>query len=551
MDYLRIFSSSFQDNWDLPALTDLSSGLTLNYGDIASRMKRIHLILNGLGVTQGCRVGIVGYNSIDWVVAYMGVLTYGAVAVSLPVNSTHEETVSALNEVGIELLFIDTEVFNDSYCCNDIPCAEAVISMDTQSVMCSRMGNTRNPQALLDSIDNKFIEMFPYGFSEPDTKAPVIMADSPAAIFFTTGTTGRPKPVVLMADNLEGNIIFGIRNSLHPRKSSTLSTTSYGSVWGTIFNMLIPLASGSHVTVMRNFDNIDALIDGLMKVKPQRIMLSPQYVDPIVRRAINEYNSSFIARFSKNLPVKNNIRNIYLRKAINRMLGGECRELVIGSVFLSSWLANQLRIAQVPHTVVYGLTECGGLVSYTSCVHYKPGTMGRPVSPLVKCRLRPISLDGYPDGLGVLEVKGMNLMKGYNLSRESIDRNLTTDGWFSTGDICSFDSDGDMILYGRLDSILHTDKGLVIPERIEILINERPEVTQCLLNVNDGCLTANIYPNYGYIHRNYDNTPDDVIRNLVNDINRILPFKDHIDRYHIHESPMPTTWKGTVKRNQV
>lgn len=548
MDFLRTFSNSFQDNWNLPALTAYRLNLTLTYGDIAARMQRIHMILSALGNLQGSRVAIIGQNSLDWIVAYMGALTYGAVPVSIPISAGHDEIVSLLNEVAIDLLFVDHSFFLNSFTCNDIPGVKAVISIDTQNVICSRMGNTCNPQAILDSIDSKFIQMFPYGFHQADAKAPVVAPDAPAAIFFTTGTTGRPKPVVLMADNLEGNIIFGIRNNLHPRHSRVLLTTSCGSVWGTIFNILVPLASGAHITILDNVTSTDALVEALATVRPQHIMLAPNYLDPIVRIAIKQFQSSITHRLFKHTPLHNTMRNMYMRKCINRLLGGDYRELIIGSVHMGTWLTNQLRLAQVRYTVVYGLTECGGLICYSPCGIYRKGTMGHPASPLVKCRLRPYSLDGYPENIGILEVRGMNLMKGYNISSDNIDRKLTNDGWFSTGDLCTIDDDGALTLYGRVNTLLSTKRGQVIPEIIEILFYEHPEVDQCILISHDRELFIKIYPDFSYIEKNYTCPVNDVIGNLVNEINRVLPLRAHIDGFILCERPMPTTWKGTVRR---
>lgn len=112
MNFLKIFSDGFQDNWDYPALTDLDSGLTLTYGGLASRIQRMHMLLEALGVRPGARVAVVGRNSIDWITDYIGTITYGATVVTLPPAYDSQELISLLAEVGTEYLFIAPELYD-------------------------------------------------------------------------------------------------------------------------------------------------------------------------------------------------------------------------------------------------------------------------------------------------------------------------------------------------------------------------------------------------------------------------------------------------------
>ena len=108
---VKLYEESFKENWDLPALTDYTTGETVTYGGLAERIALTHEFFRELNVQPGAKVAVCGRDSSDWVVTYMAVITYGAVIVPIlpdfnPVDITH-----IVNHSEAELLFVTDAIW--------------------------------------------------------------------------------------------------------------------------------------------------------------------------------------------------------------------------------------------------------------------------------------------------------------------------------------------------------------------------------------------------------------------------------------------------------
>ena len=551
MNLLKIFSDAFHDNWDEPAVTDYATGLTLSYGGLAARMQRIHMLLHKLGIKTGDRVAVVGSNSVDWIVAYVGAMTYGAAVVTVPPRYSGVELISLLGRVDPVVLFIDPDLMPPRIDYTMAPALKVAVSTDIQHVLGCRYGDVNDTVALIQSIDIDFVKMFPYGFTREDARAPVLSPDAVCAIFYTSGTVGEPRPVMLMADNIEGNVIYGIKTALHPRHSRALTCTTLGTVWATIFNMLVPLASGAHIHVMVRQRDADSLIEAFRKVRPHRIMLSSVVMNRVMDNLTRRFDESRTGRLIGRLPGGRILRRRLMGRYVDSMLGGDCVEVLVGSVAAGPRLAACMRDAGMPFTIFYGLTECGGFVSYSPHSSYVQGTVGRGISSLLKCRVRPIDFDGLPDGIGELEVRGMTLMKGYADSEPGSRSHLTSDGWFPTGDIVSMDRSGNITVIGRMATLIRLDRGCVVPEKLQTMLTEYPCIAHAVVVEYEGRLKAIIHPDFEAIGRESpDGTvdPGDIVHSIVKEVNRLTSRREHIDIIEISHDPLRLSAKGIVSR---
>lgn len=552
MNFLKIFSDGFQDNWDNSALTDLDKGLTLSYGDLASCIQRMHMLLEALGVRQGTRIAVVGRNSIDWITCYLGAITYGATVITMPPFYDGDEMISLLADVGTEYLFIDRGMYDTANVnLSFLPMIKFVVSIDTMHVLACRHGAVKNAEMILSGIDQEFVNMYPYGFTPDCATAPVLSPDSVVAIFFTSGTMGRPRPVMLMADNLEGNIIYGIKAALHPRHSSAVTSTTLGTVWGTIFNLLVPLSSGAHLSVFSDVKNPAAMVRAFMQAKPRRLMISTLVMSRFYDYVWQVHRNKRTMRWLSAIPGGNKMVARLMRLTMGRMLGGRCQEVIVGYTKTGPSLSYRLRQAGVHFTVVYGLTECGGLVGYVPASNYRVGTSGRTLGSLVRCRIRPVDYKGLPEKAGVLEVKGMTVMKGYAGEGDMAHAPLTSDGWLSTGDIATISHDGDLTIIGRIDTLIHLDRGVVVPEHLQSILYEMPQVAHAIVVGRAGKLTAIIHPDYDAINEMYSPGVIDVdrlIHSVIAEVNRTTSLIEHIDEVEVSHEPLKLTCKGTVAR---
>ena len=555
MNFLKIFCDSFVDNWDRPAITDLNSGLTLDYGSLGARIERVLQLFASLGIPSEpgqTHIGIAGANSIDWVTVYMATLLGGHVAVACPVSVNLDDTLSLMSIADVEILFIDKDLVANGVNWSEYPSIKLVITMDTQHVVSFMSPEYNNAQTLLDKIDMEFVNLFPSGFLPSDVHAPNVPPDTPLAIFFTSGTMGMPKAVVLTSDNLEGNAIFGIKSRLYPRGTSTVVTSPLGSVRVCLFCMLVPLASGCKINVFKDYYNPYELIRVFKKTKPLRIILNPSQAREMYALVQREYYNSKLYKFIRRLPLHSKLISFGIKRTFNRAIGGKCKEVVIGSSNIGRGLMSRLKESGINFSVSYGLVETGGIITYASAGEFIPGTVGSPLKSIIKCRLRPIDIPGLPDGTGILEVRGMNVMKEYYKDPDLTEETFTSDGWLQTGDLATMNDRGVVTLVARFDSLIKRNGGVAIPERIEAALIDTTIIRQVVVVERDGLIVAIVHPDMETIHSLYGHEADvnELLEKTRLEINSLLPPESNIEEIEISYEPLDINLKGNVSRDR-
>ena len=132
-DLLEIYESSFRDNFSLPALSDYITGKGHTYGDIARRIARLHLFFELSGVKRGDKVALLGRNTPNWVITFIGVISYGAVIVPILNEFNPADVTNILNHSDAVLLFAGDANFKQLKF-EDLPAIRAVISLDNRTV---------------------------------------------------------------------------------------------------------------------------------------------------------------------------------------------------------------------------------------------------------------------------------------------------------------------------------------------------------------------------------------------------------------------------------
>ena len=544
MNFLKLFCDSFVDNWDIPAVIDYDTGFTLTYGSLAARIERVVRLFAVLNIKPGAHIAVLGKNSVDWITNYMAALIYGGVAVTVHTTDDTDEMMSMLAATDVDLLFADPELLPPGTDMSLMP-GLMVISQDTQKLLyCDDSSNDRI-QKLLNELDLMFVSLYPNGFLSSDITAPDLKPDAPAAIFFTAGTTGAPRPVLLSVDSLEGNTIYGIRNSLFPRGSKTLTSGSISTVWGVVFNVLVPLASGSCIVVFNDYYNPEALIRSFVRIKPQRVIPSPLQLRPIYSIIEHYFYNTKTYRFFKYLPFSQPLINRAMRRTFNRAMGGNCREVLIGSTNLERMLKYKLSEVGIRYSISYGMVESGGLICYShQSSEYMPNAVGHSINSLLRTRVRPVEIEGFPESAGILEVSGMTVMKGYYNDPDSTREVMTPDGWMSTRDIVVIDKNGYVSIIGRLDTIIPREGGVIVPERLEATLTDNPVIRQAVVVDREGVLTVIVYPD----PRHAGDNPRAAVERVVEEINARTPDFIHIDELEVSDTPLDITLKGTVAR---
>lgn len=494
-NFIKIYERSFTDNWELPALTDYPTGKTMRYCDLAKRIAYMHLLFESMGIKPGSKIALCGKDTSKWVAVYMSIITYGAVVVPIlpdfnPVDITH-----ILNHSGAKMLFTTESIF-EHIDPETLLKVKAVFNMERDVILYEYPGEEASRAMRL--LKRRFNKRYPDGFSSGNIRYADRSNNEIAEINYTSGTTGFSKGVMLTGENLSGNVSFGIDSKLHYRESRALSFLPLAHAYGCAFDMLTPLAVGSHITLLCKTPSPRVLLKALGEVKPNLVICVPLILEKIYKNQILPMISKGAMRWTLAIPFLDTLIYSKIRKRLVDAFGGEFEEVIVGGAPLNHEVEEFLHKIKFPFTVGYGMTECGPLISYTPWRDFIPGSSGR-VLPLMEAKILSPDPEGEP---GEILVRGVNVMKGYYNNGDATRQAFTDDGWLRTGDMGTQSPDGTLYLRGRSKTMILTSNGQnIYPEEVEAKLNNMPFVSESLVVERDGRLVGLVYPDYDALDR--------------------------------------------------
>ena len=164
----------------------------------------------------------------------------------------------------------------------------------------------------------------------------------------------------------------------------------------------------------------------------------------------------------------------------------------------------------------------------------------------MSCKINSPDPENVP---GELQVKGMNVMKGYFKNPEATD-SVFKDGWMNTGDLCTMDSDGFIYIRGRNKNMILGPSGQnIYPEEIEQRLNNLPYVSESIVVEKSGKLVALIYPDIELATKEgVISDIEKVMDDNINELNKELPAYSQITKAIIHYQEFEKTPKRSIKR---
>jgi long-chain acyl-CoA synthetase len=227
----------------------------------------------------------------------------------------------------------------------------------------------------------------------------------------------------------------------------------------------------------------------------------------------------------------------------------------IGGAALNPEVEEFLRDAGFPYLVGYGLTESAPLLTggpqgdRTIAL----GSSGKPV-PGVEIRI------AHPDpetGIGEIQARGPNIMRGYWNDDEATQEALIEGGWLRTGDMGLLDQAGNLHIKGRYKSVIVLSSGEnIYPETIEHKLNAYPLVVESLVIENSGMLEAWIYPDYEFIDTQTTGQSRQqrhqyitaFLERIRGEVNALLPTSSKLSRIIERREPFTKTATHKIKR---
>ena len=558
-DLLKIYQTCFADNFPLPAITDYISGKSISYGDLARRIARLHLFFELSGVAPGDKIALLGRNTPNWVITFMATITYGAVIVPILNEFNPADSQHIINHSDAVMLFVSDGIF-PSLDYDAMPQIRAVVSLDSRTVIAERASaaiqGRRGPvshKSIVSNLTRQFRKRYPGGFAPAHISYQVLPGDSVAVINYTSGTTGFSKGVMLTLDNLRGNVVFGIRSKLHYQSSRVLAFLPLAHAYGCAFDMLTPLAVGSHITLLGKTPTPALLLKAMKQVRPSLIICVPLILEKIYRKVVVPMITKNPISWILALPMLDKAVYSIIRAKLVEAFGGAFEEVIVGGAPLNPEVEDFLCRIKFPFTVGYGMTECGPLISYSPWRRFEAGSAGRTLKGIMEARILedstlPQSPEGSPQG--EILVRGLNVMKGYYKNPEATSAALEEDGWLHTGDMGWLSSPSNRIIHirGRYKTMILTSTGQnIYPEEIEAKLSNMPYVNECLVVERNGHLVALCHPDDDQVKR--DNLDDAGLKQAMNDnlksLNGMVAPYERVELIEI----MPEEFEKTPKRS--
>ena len=406
---------------------ETAEGKIYSYNDMFSRSGQYANALVTLGVKPGDRVVVQVEKSPEVLFLYLACLRVGAVY--LPLNTGY-----TLSEV--------------RYFLNDAEPALAICRPDILSAFTdvAKNAGVQEIQTLDDNGTgslNKNAASSDITFNTIDRKASDL-----AAILYTSGTTGRSKGAMLTHENLTSNARILVDFWKFTSDDILLHALPIYHTHGLFVATNTTLLSGSSLLFLPKFSPSE--IERLMP-KATVMMGVPTHYHRLLESA----------SFTKNLT-------------------GNMRLFISGSAPLSAETHKEFA-SRTGQAILerYGMTETNMNTSNPYDGERRPGTVGLPL-PGIELRItEPKSGQPLPQGeIGVIEVRGTNIFKGYWHMPEKTATEFREDGFFITGDLGSIDDQGYVSISGRDKDLIITGGLNVYPAEIEAAIDALPEVRE-------------------------------------------------------------------------
>lgn len=536
--------NSIIKNWNLDALTDYK-GATLQYHDIARKIEKLHILFENSDVKKGDKIAVCGRNSSQWAVAFLAIITYGAIVVPIQNEFKPEQIHNIVNHSESKLLFVG-DVVATEITSEEMPSLEGIIYLPDNSLVISRSEKLTYARENLNAM---FGHRYPKYFRPEHVKYHVDDPEELAMINYTSGTTGFSKGVMLPYRALWGNLDYLI-DSVKPnigKNSNILSTLPMAHMYGLMTEFLFNIVLGNHIFFLTRLPSPTLISEALSEIKPDILYAVPLVVDKIVRKEVFPHIQTNRARLLMNMPVINKRIKEKVREFVLRKFGERPYEVVVGGAPLNKEIENFFISVGFPIAMGYGTTETAPLITFAHQDNYVAGSCGVAVKHM---EVKVLSDD--PENIaGELVCRGINVMKGYYKNQEATDAVIDKDGWFHTGDLATMDADGHIFIRGRSKNMLLGPNGQnIYPEEIEDKLNSMAMVNESIVIQSDDKLVALVHPDMEEVN-NLGLTDED-LENIMEqnrkELNMQIPSFAKVSRIKLHNQEFEKTAKKSIKR---
>ena len=465
------------------------------YTELKNDSERFSAALDALG-ERGSHIAVLGTTSYAWIVAYMGIVNSGSVAVPLDAQLPAEDLCDLLNRAEVTTLVYDeSKVQAAEEAQKQCPGLKHVISMNEDSAVEGALAF------------RKLLEEQTPGYDHSP------LPEDLATIMFTSGTTGKSKGVMLTHRNLAENA-----TCLDMKiKSGTviMSVLPIHHAYCLSMDILKALSLGSVICIN---DSLLRVAKNIKLFEPEMILMVPLMIETLAKK-LEE---------AAWMPAS-------LVKA--KVFGRQFHTICSGGAYLNPAYIQTFKKYGITILQGYGMTECSPVISTNLSFFNKDGSVGKL---LPNCEAKTVDEE--------LWVKGPSVMQGYYHMPEETAEALE-DGWLKTGDLGYVDEDGFVFLTGRKKNLIITPNGENIsPEEIENKLSNHRLVQEVIVRDSDGVIEAEIFPDYEYASKKKIKDIGSTLQELIDDYNKEAPLYKRIFKLKVRETEFEKNTTKKIKR---
>jgi long-chain acyl-CoA synthetase len=439
--------------------TQRNDWLTLSWGEMHAHVARWQAALRREHLEEGDRVAIMLRNCPQWVMYEQAALSLGLVLVPLYVEDRPDNIAYIINDARVRVLFFETTAQWEGLrtVLGQLGCVQRFVSLESIAA---------NSVPHLQSVES-WVPL--QAVIQPERSR---NRDALAIILYTSGTTGKPKGVMLSHHNIIHNAHSSLQTFTVYLHDSMLSFLPLSHALEHTAGYIMSMMAGASVAYARS---IPLLADDLKINRPTILISVPRIYERIynavhakleeaspVRRglftlAVNvgwerfEYQQGR-GKWSATFLLWPLLKKLVADKLMER-LGGRLRLSVSGGAALPPKVSRLFIALGLPLIQGYGMTETSPVVSINRVENNLPSTVGQPL-PDIEVRIGEQN---------ALLVKGPCNMLGYWNNPEATAATIDKDGWLNTGDTASISASGHVTITGRIKEIIVMSNGEKLP----------------------------------------------------------------------------------------
>ena len=441
-------------------------GEELTYAEVGRRIARVQEILCGAGLRAGDKVALLSSNMPNWGVCYYAVTAAGMIVVPILPDFSGEELDMIIEHSEARALLVSDRLFTK-------------LSRHTIERL-NVVVRTKNLGVISQQVRGEGSMAVP-------------SPDDLAVIIYTSGTTSKPKGVMLTHRALCAQVdmsaaIFPIGGG-----DVFLSVLPLSHTYECSIGMIYPFSMGARVVYLDRPPTASALMPALRAVRPTVMLIVPLIIEKIYRhQVLAKFHSNGFWRSLYRVGFTRRYLHRVAGKKLMKLFGGRLRFLGIGGAKLDRGAEQFLLEARVPYAIGYGLTETAPLLAGAAPSQVRLGSTG-PAAPGVELRLDNVNPDTRQ---GEIVARTPSVMLGYFKNPDATREAFTDDGWFRTGDLGEFDKDGWLYIKGRLKNMIVGPGGEnIYPEDIESVLNSHVCIADSIVTEHEGRLVALVHFN--------------------------------------------------------